>query len=222
MKSLRNTFIVFAILVVLYCGALFYFKDFEVEVPNELNLSYIEEKIEFLCPLDLYFEIESQDSNELNINEFFKTPELKRIKFIIETYNKNLTNEEKILIADAIIFGSRKHNLDSTLVTALIARETNFRKDAVSSVNAIGLMQVSFFSYPKHQEQLKKRNITFDDYKVSERYQVDIGCEILADILRIKKGNLVDGLTMYVGGKHNGYIDDIFKIMIASYDHLIA
>lgn len=57
-------------------------------------------------------------------------------------YNRNLSWEQANLMSNAIIEFSRQHDVDFRLVLAVIAVESSFRYDAISSSGAIGLGQL--------------------------------------------------------------------------------
>lgn len=60
----------------------------------------------------------------------------------INNYNKNITRQQANTIAEAIMEFSTHYNLDPRLVTSILAVESSFRTDAVSSSGAIGLGQL--------------------------------------------------------------------------------
>jgi len=65
-----------------------------------------------------------------------------RIKGFILTYNKQLPEREAEEMANLIILSSQRARLDPCLLTALIARESRFNPQAVSSSGALGLGQL--------------------------------------------------------------------------------
>lgn len=60
----------------------------------------------------------------------------------IQNYNKRLTWDQASLISQSILRFSQRYNVDFRLITGLIAIESSFRSDVVSSSGAIGLGQL--------------------------------------------------------------------------------
>ena len=60
----------------------------------------------------------------------------------IKNYNKRLSWEQANTIAEAILEYSNKYHVDFRIVTSVIAVESGFRSNAVSSSGAIGLGQL--------------------------------------------------------------------------------
>jgi len=60
----------------------------------------------------------------------------------IQNYNKRLTWEQSNRMAEAILRFSQRYNVDFRLVAGVIAIESSFRSDVVSSSGAIGLGQL--------------------------------------------------------------------------------
>ena len=114
--------------------------------------------------------------------------------------------DDKIVeeIAGSIIKYSREYRLPPEFVTYLIKRESGFNVLAKSDKGAVGLMQV----LPKwHQDKMKKFNITNNDlYHIDNN--IKLGCWILRDYYD-ETGSIEKALKKYVGGNHNGYINDI-------------
>ncbi len=114
--------------------------------------------------------------------------------------------DDKIVeeIAGSIIKNSREYRLPPEFVVYLIKRESGFNVLAKSNKGAVGLMQV----LPKwHQDKMKKDGITN-----SQLYHIDknikLGCWIFREYYD-ETGSVEKALKKYVGGNHNGYINDI-------------
>ena len=60
----------------------------------------------------------------------------------IQNYNRRLASEDLMNIAQAIVQFSDRYSIDYRLLTSLIAIESGFRRDAVSSSGAIGMGQL--------------------------------------------------------------------------------
>lgn len=138
----------------------------------------------------------------------------KQINHIMTISNNKLTDNERRLYVKYIVKYSREYKLPPVLVAAIIHRESNFRKHLVSSVGARGCMQV----FPKyHKEKLKKSKITADELHTI-KYGIKIGCEVIAEYLKVEQGNYREALYRYVGGKHHGYVKDIFELCHKTYN----
>lgn len=81
--------------------------------------------------------------------------------------------------------------LDPQVVLALIQVESAFKRFAVSSAGALGLMQVM----PFWIEEIGRPDDNLFDMRTNLRY----GCTILAHYLQIEDGNLIRALARYNG-----------------------
>ena len=114
-----------------------------------------------------------------------KTP----TKDFLTHLNPDVDPELAEVIAKAIDKSSEKYNLPRKLVCAIIKNESNINPFAKSNVDAIGLMQV----LPKyHKERIGNRNL----WHIS--VNVDVGCNILADYLKMEKGSLSKTFHRYL------------------------
>lgn len=74
-------------------------------------------------------------------DSFEESHEIIVIKSLIERLcNKRAA--ESLLLARTIVQASEQHDMDPFLVLAVIKVESSFRKDAISPVGAVGLMQI--------------------------------------------------------------------------------
>ncbi|MDN0083884.1 transglycosylase SLT domain-containing protein [Crenobacter sp. SG2305] len=96
---------------------------------------------------------------------------------------------ERLLVA--VQYEASRAGLDPQLVLALIQVESNFRKYAISSVGARGLMQVM----PFWQRSIGSPGHDLFDLTTNLRY----GCAILRHYLDIERGNLSRALGRYNG-----------------------
>lgn len=79
--------------------------------------------------------------------------------------NRNLELDSAMEIAQAVINQSKKTNIPVTLFLALMQKESNFSVDAVSPVNAMGIMQihpVTWDAYVKKLNLQVSRDKAFD------------------------------------------------------------
>lgn len=96
---------------------------------------------------------------------------------------------------------SEKYDLDPYLVTAVINAESNFKPDAVSHANAMGLMQISVKTGKWAADKLKMKSYTSDDLFDPDT-NIQIGCWYLS-LLYEEFGDMELALASYNGGSGN-------------------
>lgn len=93
-----------------------------------------------------------------------------------------------------------KYRVDPLLIAALIKVESGFRREAVSSQGARGLMQIM----PETAEWVAGK-IGYRDFSPELLFQPEINIELgtyyLADLLQLFQGNRVVALAAYNGGR---------------------
>lgn len=94
-------------------------------------------------------------------------------------------------VASIALYESRRAGLDPALVLAIIQIESAFRKYAISSAGALGLMQIMPFwkdeiGQPAHDLFDTRQNIRF-------------GCLVLRHYLDLEKGDMPRALARYNG-----------------------
>lgn len=101
---------------------------------------------------------------------------------------------------ELIVKYATEYRLDPLLVAAVIHTESSFRKDAVSSEGASGLMQIMPSTAKWAAEMIGlpefKPEMLFEP-----RYNIAIGAWYLADLLKQFEGNQVVALAAYNGGR---------------------
>jgi len=110
-------------------------------------------------------------------------------------------------ITEIVFRKSKDYGLDPNLIMGLIEIESNFKRYAVSSKGAYGLMQINY-------------NVWKDEYNLNpERifdieYNIDIGMKILKRYLKVAKGDLMQALHLY----NNGYLynNEAYKYKVIS------
>lgn len=107
----------------------------------------------------------------------------------VDTYNE-LDKYDNDKINNAIDYVSKKYNVDSELIKAVIGRESSFNPDAVSGSGAEGLMQIM----PGTQKELGVSN-PFDVLD-----NINGGTKYLKTLLDAFKGNKELALAAYNGG----------------------
>ena len=109
-------------------------------------------------------------------------------------------------IDKAIVKYSGQYQIPPEFVVYLMDRESDFRLKAISSVGAIGLMQI----FPKyHGDKMEELGISYlEVYEID--HNIHLGCWILREYLD-QTGSIDKALTRYVGGKHPTYVTDILS-----------
>jgi hypothetical protein len=180
-----------ASIVILLGLSLFFYGKWQREI--NIENSYLEELKQV-----------SSENTELKEQITTLTKGNKNIVPIINKLRPQLDNTIVEEIAASIVKYSREYRLPPEFVTYLIKRESEFNVLAVSKAGAVGLMQVMPSA---HQDKIKKIGITN-----GQLFHIDnnirLGCWILRDYYN-NTGSIEKALTKYVGGSHNGYINDI-------------
>jgi soluble lytic murein transglycosylase-like protein len=102
--------------------------------------------------------------------------------------------EQQRLFLQTLWYESHRAALDPSLVLGLVEVESGFRKYAISSAGAMGVMQVMPF-WPKLLGQ-KDASVLFQ-WQANLRF----GCVILRHYLKLEDGNLVMALGRYNGSR---------------------
>lgn len=139
--------------------------------------------------------------NALNI-ESVRQYKIQRIIKIIDQYNRTITPDEKYEIADEIFKMSLKYdNLNVDLICATITHESalTWRKDVVSPVGALGLMQIM----PKTGELLAIQEgiewTTPEEILFNPILNIRMGCRYLSNLIHLYE--IDGGLAAYNGGE---------------------
>lgn len=115
--------------------------------------------------------------------------------------DKRMKRNYPLLYQQDLLAVSEKNGLDPYLVAAVIHTESTFRKDAVSPVGAVGLMQIlpdtgawlwTKFSFPE----------SYDPAVLTDpRTNMELGCWYLRYLLNRYDGQLTEALTAYNAGQ---------------------
>ncbi|AIS52076.1 lytic transglycosylase catalytic [Thermoanaerobacter kivui] len=107
-----------------------------------------------------------------------------------------------------VVYYSSEYGIDPYLVFAVIKVESNFNPNAVSSKNAIGLMQI----LPETGSWVAKK-IGIKNYKedllFDPKYNIQIGTWYLSYLLKTFDGNVQLAVAAYNGG--SGNVDNWLK-----------
>jgi soluble lytic murein transglycosylase-like protein len=94
--------------------------------------------------------------------------------------NRNLELDSAMEIAQAVINQSKKTNIPVTLFLALMQKESNFSVDAVSRVNAMGIMQIHPVTWDAYVKKLNLR--VSRDKAFNPSLNIQVSAAILSDL----------------------------------------
>ena len=183
----RSITLVTIILVIFVTTVSFSYKYFTVEEANE-KISDIEQVVSDLRAT-------------MNLNSQ-RQYEIQRIIKIINQYNKNMSADDKYQIANEIYKMSMKYtNLNVDLICATITHESamSWKKDVISPVGAMGLMQIM----PQTGESLAREEgikwTTAEKILFDPILNIRLGCRYLSDL--VHQYEIDGGLAAYNGGE---------------------
>lgn len=103
-----------------------------------------------------------------------------------------------------------KYNLDPYLVLAVINTESKFDKEATSSKDAKGLMQVTDATAQEVNEITNSTEILTEENIYNEDINIEIGCQYLASLIQRYNGNYYLAICAYNAGigNVNKWIDE--------------
>ena len=128
-----------------------------------------------------------------------------QLKYKAEVLKKKYPSFAKI--TEVVFRKSQEYDMDPNLIMGLIEIESNFKRFAVSSAGAYGLMQINY--------KVWKNEFEIDSEKIFEiDYNIDIGIQILKRYLKVAKGDLMRALHLY----NNGYLynNEAYKYKVIS------
>lgn len=122
-----------------------------------------------------------------------------RVLEAIEDIQSSLTPDEEVHLAHQVYNNSKKHNLDPLLVLALIRVESGFAPKAVSSMGALGLMQV-MPATARFVSQRRGWEFPGDDRLFETSYNVRLATDYLAELIG-KFASVEEALIAYNCGE---------------------
>lgn len=115
----------------------------------------------------------------------------------IKTYVLPIKYKEQVLTY------SKEYNVDPYLVLAVINAESKFNKDATSSKNAKGLMQVTDATAQEVNEITNSTDELTEENIYDEDINIEIGCQYLASLIERYNGNYYLAICAYNAGIGN-------------------
>lgn len=111
---------------------------------------------------------------------------------------------------DIVLTNSNKYNLDPYLVFAVINVESNFKKMALSSRNAKGLMQMTESTAQEMNEMTNTIDYITEESLYNESINIELGCKYLSDLITRYNGNYYLAVCAYNAGigNVNSWIED--------------
>lgn len=101
-----------------------------------------------------------------------------------------------------ILTYSKKYQLKPQLVASVINVESGYNPKAISSVGAMGLMQIM----PKTAIEIAEK-LNFKDFKINDLYNpkinIEFGCYYLNYLLEVYNGNQTNAIAGYNAGLNN-------------------
>lgn len=128
-----------------------------------------------------------------------------KLKYKAEVLRKKYPSFSKI--TEVVFRKSQEHGVDPNLIMGLIEIESNFKRFAVSSAGAYGLMQINY--------KVWKNEFEINSERIFEiEYNINIGIQILKRYLKVAKGDIMKALHLY----NNGYLynNEAYKYKVIS------
>ncbi len=186
-KLIKSILLITIILVIFITTVNFSYKFYSIEETNT-KINRIKKTV-------------SELRATMNLNSVRQYNVQKIIK-IINQFNQNMPDEEKYQIANEIYQMSMKYkNLNVDLICATITHESalTWKKDIISPVGALGLMQIM----PQTGEILAKEEgidwTTAEEILFDHIYNIRLGCRYLSNL--IHQYEIDGGLAAYNGGE---------------------
>lgn len=112
---------------------------------------------------------------------------------------------------------AKQYNVDPYLIYAVIKKESNFKKDAVSHSNAKGLMQIMDSTADEVVRNIN--TIPNKEYNIYDEYNnIYIGTKYLSELITIYEGNMYLAITAYNAGMGN--VNKWIKEDLSYYDNM--
>ena len=186
-KLIRSIILITIILIIFVTTVSFSYKYYSVEEAKD-KISNIEKTVSDLRAT-------------MNLNSK-RQYDIQRIIRIINQYNKNMPADEKYQIANEIYKMSMKYtNLNVDLICATITHESalTWKKDIVSPVGALGLMQImpqtgESLAYEEGIKWTSPEKILFNPI-----LNIRLGCRYLSNL--VNQYEIDGGLAAYNGGE---------------------
>ena len=104
---------------------------------------------------------------------------------------------------EEVLTYSSKYGLDPYLVFAVINTESKFNKQATSSKNAKGLMQITDSTAQEMNEMTNSTDFLDEENIYNENINIELGCKYLASLIQRYNGNYYIAICAYNAGIGN-------------------
>ncbi|KHO62136.1 lytic transglycosylase [Thermoanaerobacter sp. YS13] len=101
-----------------------------------------------------------------------------------------------------VVYYAKEYDVDPYLIFAVIKVESNFKSEAISSKNAIGLMQILPDTGRWIAKKVGIKNYD-DDMLFEPKYNIQMGTWYLSYLLKTFNGNIQLAIAAYNGGSGN-------------------
>lgn len=101
-----------------------------------------------------------------------------------------------------VVYYAKEYGVDPYLIFAVIKVESNFKSDAISSKNAVGLMQILPDTGRWIADRVGIKNYR-DDMLFEPKYNIQMGTWYLTYLLKTFNGNIQLAVAAYNGGSGN-------------------
>lgn len=143
----------------------------------------------------------------------FSAPDRRWILYAVQGMPGRLPWQFRYALASVALYEARRAGLDPALILALIQVESDFRKYAISSAGALGLMQVM----PFWQDEIGQPAHDLFDMRQNIRF----GCLVLRHYLDHEKGDMSRALARYNGSLGRlDYPNTVFTVLATWQDKL--
>lgn len=145
---------------------------------------------------ELIYHLIKNAYDEINLVDYFKKLQLYNYLIKVGVRLNDIFLKYPLAYYETIFQFSERFNIDPLLALAIMREESHFRKDAVSSAKAYGLMQVIFPTAKKFN-----KNISEKDLFVEEK-NIEVGIKYLAYLVK-KFKNIEEAVSAYNAGENN-------------------
>lgn len=145
---------------------------------------------------ELVYYLNKNSNEEIYLVDYLR--ELKLYDYLLKVglRLKDIYLKYPLAYYDLIFNKAKKNNVDPLLVLAVMREESHFRKNAISTAKAYGLMQVIYPTAKRYDKNITEEEL-FKEHK-----NIDIGVRYLGFLLKNFK-HIEEAVSAYNAGEHN-------------------